>query len=399
MNFSYYIAKRYLKKGSNQNAINIISRIASLGIVVGTTALFVVLSVFGGLKAFSLSFVQNFDPDLKLFPKEGKFFTISESQEKKLEACLYIESFSKVIEERCIFTFDGKEMIADLKGIDSLFQEINDVSNILYMGRWIQPNTYQCVPGLGISSKLSMGLYDQRGGLEVMVPKPGKGTISSVQQGFNLEVLAPIGFYSINEDFDYRYVFVDLTLAQDLMQYQPNQISNLEVKLKPNISETAARQELESIFDNNIILKNRVQLNESLYRMLNTENVILYLIFTLIIIVTLFTLIGALLMTIIDKKKNLKTLYNLGCTIPQLKRIFLIQGILICFRGTTLGLSIGILIVFIQSYFEFFMITPSMAYPVVFSIKDILLVILTLFVLGTLASLLASSRLSKKFLS
>jgi lipoprotein-releasing system permease protein len=399
LNFSYYIAQRYLKKGSNQNAINIISRIASIGIVVGTAALFIVLSVFGGLKAFSLSFVQDFDPDLKLFPKEGKYFTISEAQEKKIASNTQILSYSKVLEERCIFTFDGKEIIADLKGVDSLFSLVNNVSNILYMGRWVEPNTYQCVPGIGISNKLSMGLYDQRGGLEVMVPKPGKGTISSIQQGFNLEVLAPIGFYSINEDFDYRYVFIDLTLAQELMNYEPNQISNLEVQLNSNASESDVRRELAFIFEDEVLIKNRVQLNESLYRMLNTENMILYLIFTLIIIVTLFTLVGALLMTIIDKKNNLKTLYNLGCTLSQLKRIFLIQGFLVCFRGTFLGLSIGILVVFLQSYFELFMITPTLPYPVAFSFSHVFLVVLTLGVLGTLASLLASSRLNQKFLT
>ena len=244
-----------------------------------------------------------------------------------------------------------------------------------------------------------MGLYDQRGGLEVMVHKPGKGTINSIQQGFNLEVLAPIGFYSINEDFDYRYVFIDLTLAQELMNYEPNQISNLEIKAKNGVSENKSVNELLSIFNDQVDVKSRMQINESLYRMLNTENVILYLIFTLIIIVTLFTLIGALIMTIIDKKGNLKTLYNLGCTIHQLKKIFLIQGFLVCFRGTFLGLIIGIVIVQVQSHFELFMITPSLPYPVVFSFENVLLVVLTLGILGALSSLLASSRLNQKLLS
>lgn len=399
MNFSYYIAKRYLKKGSNQNAINIISKIASIGIVVGTAALFVVLSVFGGLKVFSLSFVQDFDPDYKIFPKEGKYFTISPEQEQQLTSSLYIASFSKVLEERCIFNFDGKEIIADLKGIDSLFSSVNDVSKILYTGRWVMPGTYQCVPGVGISNKLSMGLFDQRGGLEVMMPKPGKGTINSIQQGFNLEILAPIGLYQVNEDFDNKYVFVDLSLAQELMQYEAGQISNIEIKAKSGISENKLLEELSNIFYHKVEIKNRMQINESLYRMLNTENVILYLIFTLIIIVTLFTLVGALIMTIIDKKSNLKTLYNLGCTINQLRKIFLIQGFLVCFRGTLLGLLIGIMIVLLQSHFEFFMITPTLSYPVDFSLLNVIIVVLTLGILGISASFLASSRLNQSLLS
>jgi lipoprotein-releasing system permease protein len=109
--------------------------------------------------------------------------------------------------------------------------------------------------------------------------------------------------------------------------------------------------------------------------------------------------VGALIMTIIDKKSNLKTLYNLGCTINQLRKIFLIQGFLVCFRGTLLGLLIGIMIVLLQSHFEFFMITPTLSYPVDFSLLNVIIVVLTLGILGISASFLASSRLNQSLLS
>uniref|UniRef100_UPI00404A72CD ABC transporter permease n=1 Tax=Flavobacterium sp. TaxID=239 RepID=UPI00404A72CD len=399
MNFSFYIAKRYLKQGSGQQAINIISRIASVGIVMGTAALFIVLAVFAGLKTFSLSFVNDADPDLKLFPKEGKFFTISPQQTSDLMKIPGLVSFSKVIEERCFFVFDGKEHIAQLKGVDTLFNFVNSYENHLYLGQWFVPNTYQCVPGIGISSKLSLGMFDQRGGLEVYVPKPGKGLINSKADAFKTEILAPAGFYSISEDLDYKYVFIDLRLAQELMDYDANQISNLEVKVADETKTEQIAEQISAIFNGKVQVKTRMQLNESLYRMLNTENLMLYLIFTLIIIITLFTLIGALIMTIIDKKSHLKTLLNLGASMASLRKIFLLQGFFICTRGTLIGLVIGIFVVLMQSHFEVFMITDSMAYPVEFLWENVFLVVATILILGYLSAWLASSRVNDNLLN
>ena len=360
----------------------------------GAAALFIVLAVFAGLKTFSLSFVNNADPDLKLFPVSGKSFEVSNQQLSDLQQLEGVVSFSKVLEERCFFVFDGKEHIAQLKGVDSIFTKVTAYDQSMFSGQWLRQNTYQCVAGIGISSKLSLGLFDARGGLEVYVPKPGKGLINSKSDAFTTEVLAPAGFYSINEDLDYKYVFVNLELAQSLMNYAPNQVSNLEIKLKNEENSEAIAEKIKSIFKGKVTVKNRMQLNESLYRMLNTENLMLYLIFTLVIIVTLFTLIGALIMTIIEKKNHLKTLLNLGASVQELRRIFLYQGFFICLKGTFIGLILGIIVVVLQSQFKIFMITPSMAYPVEFLWENVLLVLSTILVLGFLSALLASSRVN-----
>jgi lipoprotein-releasing system permease protein len=122
LNFSLYIAKRYIFSKSKNNAINIISKIASAGIIVSAMALFVVLSVFSGLKDFSLSFSNDFDPDLKVTATKGKSFFISEQQQQKLLKMEGVAAQSKIIEERVLFLFDGKEEVATLKGVDSLYE-------------------------------------------------------------------------------------------------------------------------------------------------------------------------------------------------------------------------------------------------------------------------------------
>jgi lipoprotein-releasing system permease protein len=132
--------------------------------------------------------------------------------------------------------------------------------------------------------------------------------------------------------------------------------------------------------------------------MLNTENIVVYLIFTLVIVVALFNLIGALIMMILDKKGNLKTLFNLGVEIPSLRKIFLLQGTLLSVIGGLIGLALGIAIVLVQQHFELIMLTPTLAYPVVFSLENVVIVMGTIVSLGFIASLIASSRVSKKLL-
>lgn len=398
MNFSLYIAKRYLRSASKNNAINIINGIASVGIIVGAMALFVVLSVFSGLKDFSLSFSNDFDPDLKMTPTLGKSFHVSPEQEAQIKQITGIAASSKIIEERVLFLFDGKEQVTLIKGVDSLFSQVNPVKKNIYQGDWLPPNTNQVVVGYGICQKLSMGLFDFNHPFEVFVPKTGSGTIENPESAFNKCKLAPVGIYAISEELDMKYVFADLTLTQSLLEFKPDQISGIEFKLKPNANEQAVVAQLQTLFNNKVTVKNRAQLNDSLYKMLNTENIAVYLIFTLVIVVALFNLIGALIMMILDKKGNLKTLFNLGTEIGDLRKIFLLQGTLLTVFGGIIGLALGIIIVVIQQKFQLIMITPTLAYPVIFSIQNVLIVLGTIISLGFLASWIASSRVTKKLL-
>jgi lipoprotein-releasing system permease protein len=399
LNFSLYIAKRYIFTKSKNNAINIITRIASGGIIVGAMALFVVLSVFGGLRDFSLSFSNDLDPDLKVFPQSGKSFLITEKQITDLKQINGVANFSKIIEERVLFVFNGKEQVTYLKGIDSNFTKVNKITDKIFNGQWLKADTYQVVIGNGISNKLSMGLFDFNNPFEVYVPKPGKGGISNPDQAFNKDILIPVGMYSINEELDSKYVFTDLALVQNLLEFAPNQVSGVEILLQKDADAIAVSKEVKNILNSKsqqVIVKDRAELNATLHKMLNTENIAIYLIFTLVIIIALFNLIGALIMMILDKKNNLKTLNSLGTEIGSLRKIFLLQGSLISIFGAIIGLIMGIAIVVFQQQTQIIMITETLPYPVVFSFQNVLIVFLTIALLGFVASLIASSRVTKK---
>lgn len=398
MKLSFYIAIRYALSFSKNKAINIITGIASVGIIASTMALFVFLSVFSGLKEFSLNFANVSDPDLRVETTLGKTFFVNQKQEELLFKSKYIASYSKIVEERVYLTYDNKELVASLKGVDNRYNKVTGFNEYLYAGEWFEPNSEKVVPGANISLKLGLGLFDYNNALEAYVPKPGKGNIEIPEEAFNKTLLFPSGIYSINEELDGKYVFCSIELARNFLGLKNNQITNIEIKLKPNSNENQAREELNSIFGSSIKIKNRTQLNDSLYKMLQSENLFIYLFSTLVVILTLFCLAGAIVMIIIDKRDNLKTLYNIGLTQTAIRSIFFTQGIIITLFGLTIGLSLAIAIILLQQHYSFIMITPTMPYPVIFEWQNMVIVIMTIIILGIASSWIASGTVNRQLL-
>ena len=369
--------------------------IAASGTVVAAAALFIVLSGFAGLKSFSLEFSSFVDPDLKVLPSEGKSFLLSAQDSIALHKIDGIAVYAKTIEERVILEFDDKRQIVTLKGVDDDYLRVTTIDTMVYYGSWLEQNASQVVAGGGIANKLSFGVLDFSKSLKIYVPKPGKGQITSVRGAFNSMNAHNVGVFDINEDLNNEYIFSDINMAKYLLNYEDTQISAIEIKLKPNTDKVTVSTEIKKIFGNVVIIKNRSQLNDALYKMLNTENVAVYLIFTLVIIIALFNVIGALIMMILDKKASLNTLFNLGTTTKDIRRIFFLQGSLMTVLAGMVGLILGFLIVYLQQQFALVMITPSLPYPVEIQLINFLIVMATIFTFGILASMLASRRISK----
>jgi len=393
-----YIARRYLLSKSSNNAINIITIIATLGVIVSTIALFIVLSVFSGLKDFSLSFIRTADPDLKITSVQGKSFLFTDDLEKILVKDK-IAAYTKVIEERVFLSYGEKSHVASIKGVDSNYLYVNRMDTAIYFGNWVNYKAkYTVVVGSAISTVLSLGSYDFTESLKIYVPKPGEGYINNPKTAFNQVGAQTIGVYRLTDDIDKKYVYSNLGLAQDLLNYEPNQITALELKLKDGTNVSDIQQELKENLGNEYDVRTRQQLNSVFYKMLNTENLVSYLVFTLILIIALFNVVGAIVMMIIDKRENLKTLFHLGSGVGDIRKIFVYQGFLLTLFGLFVGLLFAMPFVLLQKKYGFIMITQSLAYPVEFKLSNVFIVILTIVVLGFFSAKIASARISKKLI-
>lgn len=393
MNFSLYIAKRYLLSKKGSSTISIITGIATVGIIVVSAALFVVLSGFLGLKNFSLQFLNASDPDIKISSSQGKSFMVTDSIIKLLKNDKNIVAYSKVIEERAFFEYHKKTHIAYLKGVDTNYSRINQIDTTVVRGSWLDADFPKgVVVGSGIAGTLSVGIFNYDEPLKIYVPKPGKGYISNPKNSLQTVHAQPIGIYRIIDEIDYKFTFSSLPLAQQLLGYDPKQISAIEIKIAEGSKENEIAKYLQKSIGSKFKVKTRKEQNVAIYKMLNTENLILYLVFTLIVIIALFNALGAIIMIILDKQSSITTLYNLGTPLKSIRNIFTLQGFLLTLFGLFVGLVIGISLVFIQKKYQLFMITQSIPYPVEFSFTNLAIVVATITLLGFITAKIASRK-------
>lgn len=387
----FYIARRYMFAKSSQNVINIINRVTAFVVVLGTAALFIVLAGFAGLKSFTVSFSTTFDPDLKIFPKTGKYLNFSEADSIALRQVVSIAHYSKVIEEQVFLTHNQKNHIAYIKGVDEEYPLVNEVDSLLVLGGWelSPPNV---VVGATIFNNLGLNFADPSSPLQIVVPKSGKGSILNEKMPYREALSVVQGVYQLTEELDKKYVFSSLDEARFVLGLSPRQVSAIEVKLEPNATEAQAVSEIESIFNHQVVVKNRVQLNDALYRMLNTENIAVYLIFILVLVIALFNLVDAIIMMILDKGDDLHTLFALGMTPRQLESVFFWQGTMASVVGAVIGIVLGTVVVLLQLHFGFVRISPTLSYPVAIEPLNVVVVFITIVVLGLIASWIASSR-------
>ncbi len=383
---------------SGNNTINIITGIASFGVVVGSLALFIILSGFSGLRTFSDGLLEVSDPDVKITSAIGKSFFYTDSIHQLLTQDRSLAYFSKVVEERVFLSYEKNQHIAYIKGVDAVYHQITRIDSSLYLGNWLDPRYKNgAVIGNGIAYKLSVNMLNYGEPLQIAIPKKGKGFINPTNP-FYTENAQIVGVYSGSEEFQNKFVFTDILLAQHLLKYKENQITGIAIKLKEEVDVDAIAKQLQEELGNTYKVQTKAQLNELFYKVINTENFISYLIFTLIVIVAMFTIVGAMIMIIIDKRENLKTLLSLGTTLKQIKKIFVLQGFLLTFFGMATGLILGIFLVFLQQKLALFMITQTIPYPVEFRFINLIVVVATIAVLGYLASKIASSKISLDFI-
>ena len=384
------IAWRYFFSKSGQTVINRINSIALLVIIVATSALMIVLSAFSGLKDFGLSFSNIFDPDFRIIPKLGKTISLDSSKIRRLEKVDGIKAFSPILEEKVFLSFKEKNQVAHLKGVGLDYLNVIPADSLVSVGEWLVPESNAIVAGYGIGADMNLGVYDYGSFLNISIPR--KNLNSSLRQNpFYTQQAVTIGLYQISEDIDQKYIFSTLDFARDLLQYPQNVFSSIEIKASPEANSKDLKKKIQKIMGDSVQIKDRTQINTALYKMLNTEHLAIYLIFTLVLIVALFNVVGALVMMILDKKPQMNILKAMGITQHQLGQTFFLLGMMIVLFGGIIGLVLSSVLILIQQWDPFINIPgTSLAYPVKWEFENILIVMGTLLLLGSLASAWAS---------
>ena len=396
MSYPFKIAWRYFFSKSKQTVINRINAFAFFMVVVATASLFVVLSAFAGLKDFGLSFTNAFDADYKILPERGTYFSANTLLLAELEKLPEVLVAAPEIEEKVFLSYRDKNQVAFLKAVSPKYTSVIPIDSLIALGDWLTFEGPDVVVGFGIAGSMGLGVYDYNTFLNITVPKKKQQTLLN-QNPFTSAPTMVSGLYQISEDLDKKYLFSSLSFGRNLLDLNADEVSSVVLKVLPSISKQVLYKKASPLFDVPIQLVSRAEQNAALYRMLNTEHLAIYFIFTLVMIIALFNVVGSLIMMILDKKEQLKILLTLGAEPKGVHRIFFFLGIIICVIGGLVGLTLGAILVLIQGHFPFIHVPGTrLVYPVLFEMKNIALVFGTLLLLGSLSTAWATRGLTKK---
>jgi len=400
MNFPFFIAKRYFTTKNSSNFVHIISWVSLFGVAIGTAALILVLSVFNGFENLVLSMYNSIDPHLKITASEGKVFNPDEAN-ALLITLEEIETSAFVLEEKVLLKYQEKEYIATAKGVSEEYLQLTNFDSLLVDGEYINgfESNNVAVVGRGVAYYLSMGIGSMFEQLQVFVPNRNSKTLLNPATAFKQSAVVPVGVFGVQAEVDAAYIITPLLFIQQLAE-RNNEVSAIEIKLKDESQMLVLQQKLQMALGDKYIVKNRLQQHEFLYKILNTEKLAVFLILTFIMIIATFNIIGALSMLMLDKKKDISTLRSLGCTVQDIQSLFFRKSMLTILLGTGLGLFIGLGLAFLQQTFGFISMGGGSfvvnTYPVAIVFADVVLVYITVFVIGLLASWYPARLLSRK---
>lgn len=396
MNTSAFIARRYLFSKKSTNAINIISGISMLGVLVGSAALILILSVFNGFETLIVSMYSSFTPELKVLPAKGKTFDPTTLHLDRLRKLPGIYSVAEVLEEKVLLRYGKAQFIGTVKGVSDDFLKSPYLDSTLQIGSFALKENGENLAVIGASVQISLGINikDQSALLQVYSPRHNAASSFNPMDEFVVRNIAPSGVFSVQQDFD-DIVITPIAFTRDLLD-EPQKVSYIEINLQDKANTDQIQRQLQERFGKNFVIKNRYQQNTSLYKLLNSEKWAIFLILTFVLIIAIFNIIGSLTMLVIDKRKDIAILTSLGADKKLVQQIFFYEGLLITVVGCVIGMAAGLAFALLQQKFGFISMggtTMVQAYPVTLKPSDFLLVFITVTGISVIASGI-SARLS-----
>ncbi len=380
--------------------VNIISGIAMLGVIVGTTALVVVLSIFNGFDILIKSFFSYFDSEIKITAIEGKNFDANTEAFEKIKNDKSVIHYCEVVEEIALFRFEDRQFIANIKGIDEDYIEMANIEEIMYDGELMlnDGNFDYTIIGRGLAYNLGASVRFVRP-IHISVPRKGRSS-TMLLNPFRQQNLFLSGIYSVGQiEVDDQFALIPLNIARNLLDIGQN-VTSIELGLTPNANKERSQRRIQQILGNNFKVENRYQQHESYYKIAKSERFFIFLILSFILVIASFNLASSIAMLILDKKKDINILVSLGLTRKKIGMIFLYEGWLVSSIGAVVGLVLGILLSLGQMHFGWLKIPGSFVidhYPVEIKIPSLILIIFTVLIIGAVASWLPVKFLPQRF--
>ena len=393
MNLSLFIAKRYFFS-KKKSFINFLSITAFIGVMVGTSSLIIVLSVFNGLEDLLKSLYINFNPEIKIVSNNSKYFIQKNDQINNINNIEGVDFVSKVIEDRAIASYNGIEIPVYIKGADSSFSFQNRLNKNIVEGDFIlkKNSSSYAVVGRGVKYKISLNLNDNFNNLILYSVSPDFSFIPSgiQKKPFNQMSIIPSGVFAIEQQIDNNFIISSLTFVEKLFE-KKNKITALELKINEKQDVYKIKSDIKNIVGDDYNVLTIEEQHSDLYKILKTEKLIVFIIFSFILIISSFNIFFLLSMHAIDKKRDLSILLSLGFTEKSIKKIFYYESMIISILGIIIGGALGVLLCVLQNEYGLVSLGMETAiikyYPVKVKLSDILIIVSIVFFISIIASI------------
>lgn len=391
MSFSLFVARRYRLSSTKFNTVQLISGFASFVVGVAVCAFFVIQSVFSGLHDFGLSYSSSLDPDLKIRVIDSPSFVLADSVIAQIENIAGVRGSAPSFSQEVVLRFKQQNKLVTLLGVDDRFDKLFTVSDQIPVGRMVSDSSEEVLLGYGTAIELGAALYDYDGFVECLLPK--QGAINPLDPSpFISQWATNVGLFQISEEIDYGYAFAPIRFVRNLTNASANRYTEINIGLFKGTKNDVVIDNIEGLLGPGFEVVKKEALNPALYRMLQTERIAIYLILSLVLIVALFNVVGAVVMMVLDKREQLQTLHGIGSPLGEIRNIFFYQGMLLSGIGGAFGLLTGIGVVLVQSVGEYILVPGTqLPYPVTFSFGNLLALLLIWVGLSVLTAWVASA--------
>lgn len=366
MHAGLYIARRYFFSRKRRTVVNVISWISLAGIAVSTAALVVVLSVYNGIGEVTQGLFNAFDAPLVVQPAKGKTLHATRSDLDALRGVEGVAAVAQVVQENAWMTYRHNEAIVALRGVDGVYHRVTGLDTLLYEGTYRLADTVltaadeEGVADTAVLHYLLMGaeVYYNLGVRDVSnvpvavhIPKRGAALGLTMQEAFNTGYALPGGNFYIQQDIDNRYVVTDIAFVRSLMDYAPDECTQLCLGLAPDAKPERVKERVRALLGDGYRVMDRFEQQPIYYKVFRSERLGIYLILALIVLISTLNLVASLSLLMMDKRHDAATLRAMGMEGRAVRRIFRIEGLMISGLGVLAGLLLGFIVCFVQQRF------------------------------------------------
>ena len=383
--YIYRLAIRYFFSKDSKTIVNRINGFAFLMIVAASSVLLVVLSAFAGLKDFGLAYTSSFDPDLKIIPETGSYFILKDKDLDKIRGFDFVKDASPVIEEKVVLSNELNSGATILKGVNNNYHILGVLDSLSLIGVFSPSKDNSLYLGADLASSLEVVMSEDFSLLATAAKKKTRSLFSF--SPFNSTKLEIEGIYQISLDIEKKYAFAPIKTLRSLVGTNENSYTSVEIITNGFVGKEVLSKEIDGLLNSPVVVLDKQDLNPALYKMLNTENLAVYLIFSLVALISMFNLVGSLTIMMVEKKKDLRILKSLGGKEGDFNKIFFTLGVFTSVFGAFLGIFIAwVVIVFQNSYSLVVVPGTSIPYPISLTLINVFIVFSTIFFLGVITS-------------